>query len=86
MNQILLSVLIKNNVHVPSSMVKRRSWLWSRELHRNPFTAVWFLRYVYIVISISAVYIYLMSVVRYAGNESVRKCTAFEALRNNSIR
>jgi len=46
----------------------------------------WCLRYA--VISVSAVYsyIYLMSVLRYAGNESVRKRTAFEALRKDSIR
>jgi hypothetical protein len=84
MTQILLSVSIKNNAYVPGITAKRRSWLWSRELHCNPFTAVWFLWYV--VISVSAVYIYLMSVVRYVGNESVSKCTAFEALRKDSIR
>jgi hypothetical protein len=83
MNQILLSVLVKDNAYIPSIMVKR-SRLWSRELHCNPFTAVSFLRY--IVISVSAVYIYLLSVVRYAGNKSVRKCTSFEALRKDSIR
>ena len=57
--------------------------MWSREVHCNPFTAVWFLRY--IDISVSALYIYLMRVVRYADNESVHKCTAFEALRKDSI-
>jgi hypothetical protein len=84
MNQILISVLIKNNAYVPSIMVKRRSSLWSRELHCNPITAACFLRYV--VISVSAVYIYLKSVVRYAGNESDRRFTAFEALRKDRIR
>jgi len=84
MNQTLLYVLIKDNAYVPSIMGKRRSWLWPRELHCNPLTAVCFLRYV--VISVSVVYIYLMSVVMYAGKESVRKCTTFEALRKDSIR
>jgi len=83
MNQIVFSVLIKNNAYVRSSMVKR-SWLCSRELYCSPFTAAWFLRYV--VISVSAMYIYLMGVVRYAGSGSVRICTACEALRKDTIR
>ena len=40
MNQIMLSALIKNNAYVPSIVVKRRSWLWSKERHCNTFTAV----------------------------------------------
>jgi hypothetical protein len=60
MNQILLSVLIKNNAYIPSSMMKRRLWLWPRELHRDVFTAAWLLKYV--VISGSAVCVYLVNV------------------------
>jgi hypothetical protein len=83
MNQILLSVLIKNNAYIPS---RREGYSCGQEYYiaMSFFTAAWLLRYV--VISGSVVYIYTVSVLWYIGNESVRKCTAFEVLRKASIK